>query len=82
MPFEHHVNIIIRSLHFYICSRSGTVRGKEIKKGGGGRGNWGSDKQDAKKAEGHVNEEDLDQKTTEEDVMPHPLLSWKSQYDN
>uniref|UniRef100_A0A7S2HER4 Hyaluronan/mRNA-binding protein domain-containing protein n=1 Tax=Helicotheca tamesis TaxID=374047 RepID=A0A7S2HER4_9STRA len=36
--------------------RSGTGRGREIKKGGGGARNWGSDKNDAKKAEGAVTE--------------------------
>jgi len=36
--------------------RSGTGRGKEIKKGGGGAHNWGSDKNDAKAATGHVDE--------------------------
>lgn len=36
--------------------RSGTGRGKEIKKGGGGGRNWGSDQNDAKKAEGPVTE--------------------------
>ena len=36
--------------------RSGTGRGKEIKKDGGGSHNWGSDKNEAKKAEGHVDE--------------------------
>ncbi|KAL3816337.1 hypothetical protein ACHAXA_011437 [Cyclostephanos tholiformis] len=36
--------------------RSGTGRGKEIKKEGGGGHNWGSDKIDAKKAEGPVTE--------------------------
>jgi plasminogen activator inhibitor 1 RNA-binding protein len=35
---------------------SGTGRGKEIKKEGGGGHNWGSDKNDAKKAEGPVTE--------------------------
>lgn len=39
--------------------RSGTGRGKEIKKGGGGARNWGSDKVDAKKAEGDVDEQEL-----------------------
>jgi len=34
--------------------RSGTGRGKEIKKGGGGRGNWGSDKNEARNAEQHT----------------------------
>lgn len=37
--------------------RSGTGRGKEIKKGGGGARNWGSDKAEAKKMEGTINEE-------------------------
>ncbi|EJK74912.1 hypothetical protein THAOC_03384 [Thalassiosira oceanica] len=36
--------------------RSGTGRGKEMKKGGGGGHNWGSDQNDAKKAEGPVTE--------------------------
>lgn len=36
--------------------RSGTGRGKEIKKGGGGARNWGNDKNDARKAEGAVTE--------------------------
>ena len=42
--------------------RSGTGRGKEMKKGGGGGHNWGSDQNDAKKAEGPVTEgkEDVD----------------------
>jgi plasminogen activator inhibitor 1 RNA-binding protein len=37
--------------------RSGTGRGKEVKKGGGGRGNWGSDKAAAKANEGKVVDE-------------------------
>lgn len=36
--------------------RSGTGRGKEIKKGGGGSRNWGSDKNEARKNEGPVDE--------------------------
>lgn len=36
--------------------RSGTGRGKEIKKGGGGARNWGSDKNEARQAQGHVEE--------------------------
>jgi plasminogen activator inhibitor 1 RNA-binding protein len=36
--------------------RSGTGRGKEIKKGGGGGRNWGSDKNEARKNEGPVDE--------------------------
>jgi len=39
--------------------RSGTGRGKEIKKGGGGARNWGSDKADAKKMEGTINEDEV-----------------------
>jgi plasminogen activator inhibitor 1 RNA-binding protein len=50
--------------------RSGTGRGKEIKKGGGGSRNWGNDKNDARKAEGTVIEGEeeavLEPKTTEE----------------
>lgn len=38
---------------------SGTGRGKEIKKGGDGARNWGSDKNYAKKMEGTINEEDV-----------------------
>ena len=37
---------------------SGTGRGKEMKKGGGGAHNWGSDKDEARLAEGLVLEED------------------------
>eukprot|EP00429_Kryptoperidinium_foliaceum_P039364 CAMPEP_0176162806 /NCGR_PEP_ID=MMETSP0120_2-20121206/83291_1 /TAXON_ID=160619 /ORGANISM="Kryptoperidinium foliaceum, Strain CCMP 1326" /LENGTH=263 /DNA_ID=CAMNT_0017500315 /DNA_START=173 /DNA_END=962 /DNA_ORIENTATION=+ len=37
--------------------RSGTGRGKEIKKGGGGARNWGNDKTEAKKMEGKIDEE-------------------------
>lgn len=36
--------------------KSGTGRGREISKGGGGGHNWGSDKNEAKKAEGPVTE--------------------------
>lgn len=39
--------------------RSGTGRGKEIKKGGGGARNWGSDKGDARKAEGALDEDNV-----------------------
>lgn len=46
--------------------RSGTGRGKEIKKGGGGGRNWGSDQNDAKKAEGPVTEGKEDANTPEE----------------
>lgn len=38
--------------------RSGTGRGKEIKKGGGGARNWGSNKDEAKKMEGRINEDE------------------------
>lgn len=47
--------------------RSGTGRGKEIKKGGGGARNWGSDKAEAKKMEGKINEDEVkEDKPTEE----------------
>eukprot|EP00566_Odontella_aurita_P015739 CAMPEP_0113596576 /NCGR_PEP_ID=MMETSP0015_2-20120614/40420_1 /TAXON_ID=2838 /ORGANISM="Odontella" /LENGTH=277 /DNA_ID=CAMNT_0000504121 /DNA_START=233 /DNA_END=1063 /DNA_ORIENTATION=- /assembly_acc=CAM_ASM_000160 len=36
--------------------RSGTGRGRETKKGGGGAHNWGNDKNDARQAEGAVKE--------------------------
>lgn len=39
--------------------RSGTGRGKEIKKGGGGGHNWGSDKNEAKSGEGELDENEL-----------------------
>lgn len=39
--------------------RSGTGRGNEIKKGGGGARNWGNDKADAKKMEGAINEDEV-----------------------
>lgn len=39
--------------------RSGTGRGKEIKKGGGGARNWGNDKAEAKKMEGKIDEEQV-----------------------
>jgi len=42
--------------------RSGTGRGKEIKKGGGGGRNWGSDKNDARRNQGVVDEKALDKK--------------------
>lgn len=47
--------------------KSGTGRGKEIKKGGGGGHNWGSDKQDAKNAEGPVTEGKGEADAPEED---------------
>lgn len=46
--------------------RSGTGRGKEMKKGGGGAHNWGSDKNDARKAEGHIDENEKPEEKTEE----------------
>jgi len=45
--------------------RSGTGRGKEIKKGGGGARNWGNDKNEARKAEGTVIEGAVDAKPEE-----------------
>lgn len=46
--------------------RSGTGRGKEIKKGGGGGRNWGSDKNDAKHSTGPVVEKATDDEAAEE----------------
>ncbi|KAL7468828.1 hypothetical protein ACHAXS_009064, partial [Conticribra weissflogii] len=48
--------------------RSGTGRGREIKKEGGGGHNWGNDKNDAKKAEGPVEEGNEEINTPEEDA--------------
>lgn len=39
--------------------RSGTGRGNETKKEGGGARNWGNDKNDARKAEGPIDENDV-----------------------
>lgn len=55
--------------------RSGTGRGKEIKKGGGGAHNWGSDKNEAKQHEGASVEEAIQDNTeTElaEEAEPKP----------
>ena len=57
--------------------RSGTGRGKEVKKGGGGARNWGSDKEQAKKAEGAVNEAAIEEKPEDSEagaaeVAPEP----------
>jgi plasminogen activator inhibitor 1 RNA-binding protein len=46
--------------------RSGTGRGREVKKGGGGGHNWGSNQNDAKKAEGPVTEGNEEANTPEE----------------
>ena len=50
--------------------RSGTGRGRDVKKGGGGGHNWGSNQNDAKKAEGPVTEgkEDVNTPESEEAV--------------
>jgi plasminogen activator inhibitor 1 RNA-binding protein len=45
--------------------RSGTGRGRETKKEGGGGHNWGNDKNDAKKAEGPVTEGEEEANTPE-----------------
>jgi plasminogen activator inhibitor 1 RNA-binding protein len=50
--------------------RSGTGRGKEIKKGGGGARNWGSNKDEAKKSEGRVYENELSRKEEEATAPP------------
>eukprot|EP00542_Grammatophora_oceanica_P020590 CAMPEP_0194049342 /NCGR_PEP_ID=MMETSP0009_2-20130614/30408_1 /TAXON_ID=210454 /ORGANISM="Grammatophora oceanica, Strain CCMP 410" /LENGTH=274 /DNA_ID=CAMNT_0038695469 /DNA_START=52 /DNA_END=874 /DNA_ORIENTATION=+ len=51
--------------------RSGTGRGKEIKKGGGGKRNWGSDKNDAKQAEGTIVEGDESEPRKVEEETPY-----------
>merc|ERR1712087_945029 len=50
--------------------RSGTGRGREIKKGGGGGRNWGSDKNIAKKNVGAVDEKTLEKKEKEDSETP------------
>jgi plasminogen activator inhibitor 1 RNA-binding protein len=50
--------------------RSGTGRGKEIKKGGGGARNWGNDKAEAKKMEGKVDEEEVKEDKPAEGESP------------
>jgi plasminogen activator inhibitor 1 RNA-binding protein len=58
--------------------KSGTGRGREISKGGGGGHNWGSDKNEAKKAEGPVTEgeevpaEENGENGEEEEVVKEP----------
>jgi plasminogen activator inhibitor 1 RNA-binding protein len=52
--------------------RSGTGRGKEIKKGGGGSRNWGSDKAEAKKAEGALPENKEPTTTPDQDAVAVP----------
>ena len=49
--------------------RSGTGRGKEIKKEGGGARNWGNDKTEAKKMEGKIDEEAVEKPTEEAEVV-------------
>merc|ERR1712008_325283 len=44
--------------------RSGTGRGKEIKKGGGGARNWGSDKNEARDLEGAIKDDQVENLTT------------------
>lgn len=50
--------------------RSGTGRGKEIKKGGGGARNWGSDKAEAKQMEGTINEDEVKEDKPVQDAEP------------
>ena len=69
--------------------KSGTGRGREISKGGGGGHNWGSDKNDAKKAEGPITEgeepaaveEENGKEETEEEVVPEPEEDKTMSYD-
>ena len=55
--------------------RSGTGRGKEIKKGGGGARNWGSDKADAKKMEGKIDEEAVNEEPPKETEGEEPPVA-------
>ena len=50
--------------------RSGTGRGKETKKGGGGARNWGSDKNEAKKLEGTIDEDRIGEETVADGQEP------------
>lgn len=55
--------------------RSGTGRGKEIKKGGGGARNWGNDKNEARKAEGAVTEGNVPEETTTTPTVEAPATT-------
>jgi len=57
--------------------RSGTGRGKEIKKGGGGARNWGSNKDEAKKMEGRINEDEEIAPVVDGDDTPADVPSEK-----
>ena len=50
--------------------RSGTGRGKETKKGGGGARNWGSDKNEAKKLEGTIDEDRIGEEAVADGQEP------------
>jgi plasminogen activator inhibitor 1 RNA-binding protein len=58
--------------------RSGTGRGKETKKDGGGAHNWGSDKNEARQAEGGVKEDGQD--ATTEEVAKEERKERKEEY--
>jgi len=60
--------------------RSGTGRGKEIKKGGGGARNWGSDKQEAKSAEGKLTEHQ--EESTDPEAKPDEAVTEKEETEN
>uniref|UniRef100_A0A7S0Y828 Hyaluronan/mRNA-binding protein domain-containing protein n=1 Tax=Pseudo-nitzschia delicatissima TaxID=44447 RepID=A0A7S0Y828_9STRA len=62
--------------------RSGTGRGKEIKKGGGGARNWGSDKNEAKKAEGTINEDNVIAPVAETEEAEAPAVEEPKEEDN
>lgn len=62
--------------------RSGTGRGKEIKKGGGGARNWGSDKNEAKKAEGRVDENEEIPPAADAEEVEAPVVEEPKVEDN
>mmetsp|Transcript_20979 Transcript_20979/g.52039 ORF Transcript_20979/g.52039 Transcript_20979/m.52039 type:complete len:269 (+) Transcript_20979:162-968(+) len=62
--------------------RSGTGRGKEIKKEGGGARNWGSDKNEAKKAEGTINEDEVVAPVAETEEAEAPAVEEPKEEDN
>lgn len=54
--------------------RSGTGRGKEIKKGGGGGRNWGSDKNEARKNQGPIDENEIAEAVEQVEIAEEPVV--------
>jgi plasminogen activator inhibitor 1 RNA-binding protein len=54
--------------------KSGTGRGKEIKKGGGGAHNWGNDKNLARRNEGAVTEDQVGEEVIKEEIEQEPKV--------